>query len=280
MDRQLTLLRALARPDPATLGARYEQLPGTTKHRAPLGPPMICRDPKHHEERGPDIKVISHSTSGGDVWFIRSGLLRLQRYCYDGRRQILSLYLPGDVIGYENDWREGVSVETVTQTGLCRIDRRKFDAVLRTNRTLRDDFYRQSQDQLDRLHWLTWSLGTLRPDERLSAFLALSSTFMPYQTLPDGTGVLSMLLPRKDLADLLATTVESISRITHKMAESGLIDIRDPAHFRLLDLQKLVRLGKVEVVYDRMARNIAKWHNQLMNLSLCTSDTPACFCGR
>lgn len=108
-------------------------------------------------------------------------------HSYDGWRQILSLFPPGADRGE-------------MLAGDC--DRHNFDAMLSQNNALRAEVFRQNQDQLDGLHWLTWSLGALGAEERLCAFLALSSRFMLYQALPHGTGFLPMFLPRKDIADL------------------------------------------------------------------------------
>ncbi len=227
---------------------------------------MVYGDASHREERSPDSEVLSGGAKSHDVWFIRSGILRLQRHAYDGRRQILSLFFPGEIVGFDGEFREGVAVEAATQSGLCRIDRRWFNRMVDQNDNLRAELLRQKQNQLDRLHWLTWSLGALAPEERLCAFLALSSQFMPYQPLPDGTGVLSMHLPRRDIADLLGTTVESISRIVHKLADTGIIEIRDPAHFRFLDLPKLIALGKIDGHFDRMAVGLARRRGQLERL--------------
>ena len=246
----------------------------------PLGAPMICGDTSHREDVAPDSTVISDSAPGGDVWFIRTGLLRLQRYAYDGRRQILSLFLPGEIVGYEGEFREGVGVETITRSGLCRIDRRRFDTMLGNDRSLRAEFFRQTQVRLDRLRWLTLSLGALGPEERLCAFLARSCRFMPYQRLSDGTGVLSMLLPRKDIADLLATTVESISRIVHKLSTAGVIEIRDPTHFRILDRKKLVTIGQVDAFLNGMSSGPPDLRNCRDGLAVRNADWPTCFCGR
>jgi CRP-like cAMP-binding protein len=245
----------------------------------PLGKTMICGDARHRVDREPDSEVIVGGASNRDVWFIRSGILRLQRHAYDGRRQILSLYLPGEIVGFGEEFREGMIVETATPSGLCRIDRHKFDAMVDQNDVLRAELFRQKQDQLDRLHWMTWSLAALGPTERLSAFLALSTKFMPFRSLPDGTGVLSMLLPRRDIADLLGTTVESISRIVHSLDGDRAIEIGDPAHFKILDLPKLVALGKIEGLFDRMANSLAK-RQSLDGLMVSGSQTPHCFCGR
>jgi CRP/FNR family transcriptional regulator len=166
-------------------------------------------------------------------------------------------------VGFDGEFRKGVSVETATQSSLCRIDRRTFDRLVNRNDTLRAELFHQKQDQLDRFHWLTWSLGALIPEERLCAFLALASRFMPYQTLTDGSGVLSVILPRKDIADLLGTTVESISRIIHNLSNTGVIEIRDPTHLRLHNVRKLVSLGQIDGMFDRMTAGIATRRSQL-----------------
>ena len=252
----------------------------STRCELPLGRAIICGDARHREDRAPDSELVSGGARSHDVWLIRSGILRLQRYAYDGRRQILSLFFPGEIVGFDREFREGVTVETATQSGLCRIDRRWFDGMVNKNESLRAEIFRQKQDQLDRLHWLTWSLGTLRPEERLSAFLALSTKVMPYQPQPDGTGVLSLQLPRRDIADLLGTTVESICRIVHKLANTGFIEIRDPAHFRVLDLPGLIALGKIRGHFGKMCGNLAIRSGQLEGLLEGWSENSVCFCGR
>lgn len=246
----------------------------------PLCLPMICDGTRHREDLAPDSEVISGGEPVQDMWFLKTGILRLLRYSYDGRRQILSLFFPGEVVGYDGQLREGLSIETVTQSSLCRIDRCKFDTMLNNNRAFRVDLLRQKQDQLDRLHWLTWSLGALGPEERLCAFLALSSKYMPYKPLPDGTGVLSMLLPRKDVSDLLATSVETISRTIHKLSKTGVIEIRDPSQFRVLDLKKLIELGHIDGIFEKMTRGLVERRKRLDRLAMQASHNPACYCGR
>jgi CRP/FNR family transcriptional regulator, anaerobic regulatory protein len=280
MEHQRIAGKARIARDFAAGRATLDSRSGNERCKLPPGTPTVCGDARHRVDLAPDSEVISCSAPSRNVWFVRTGILRLQRYSYDGRRQILSLYLPGEIVGYESQLREGVSVETVTRSGLCRIDRRRFDVLLGENRILRDDFFRQQQDQLDRLHWLTWSLGALSPEERFSAFLALSCRFMPYQPLPDGTGVLSMLLPRIDIADLLATTVETISRITHRLSQTGVIEIRDPSHFRIRDLKKLTSTGQIGGIYERMSRGIAERRIRLNTMEGLMPGSPACFCDR
>ena len=280
MEQQFITVPSVTDRQTISDGTGASSTPGVVRCGLPLGKAMTCGNARHREDRSPDSIVISGGAPSFDLWFIRSGILRLQRHSYNGRRQILSLFLPGEIVGFDGELREGATVETATQSGLCRIDRRKFDKMVDQVNTLRAELFRQKHEQLDRLHWLTWSLGALAPEERLCAFLALSSKFMPYQTLPDGTGVLSVQLPRKDIADLLGTTVETISRIVHKLAERGVIEIRDPSHFRLLDLPRLIAIGQIDGIFDRMSIGLARRRNRLDVLLAPNRDRPVCFCGR
>lgn len=245
-----------------------------------LGKAMACGTARRREDRAADSEIISDGPSGHHIWLIRSGILRQQRYGYDGRRQILSLFFPGEVIGFELDYHEGVTVEAATQSSLCRIDRRWFDGMVDRNENLRAEMFSQKHDHLDRLLWLTWSLAALKPEERLCAFLVLSSKFMPYQPLPDGTGILSVHLPRKDIADLLGTTVETISRIVHKLSASGILEIKDPTHFRFLDKSKLIEIGKISGFLDKMAVNLSRRSKQLDGFIPLRSDSFVCACGQ
>lgn len=229
--------------------------------------------PGQHVDLEADCEVISDRAPSRHVWLVKTGILRFQHYSYDGKRQILSLALPGEIVGYGREWREGMSLETATQGSLCRIDKRDYDRSLQSDYRLRTAFYIQQQDQLDRLRWLTWLIGALRPDERLSAFLAVSTRFMPCQPLPDGTAVLSMLLSRSDIADLLATSVESISRIVHKLDQAGVIEIKDPAHFRIVNLQGLTGLGKIDHAFDHLPFRDRRFqgHGNALKTIACTN---------
>ena len=246
----------------------------------PLSKSTLCGDARHHEYRAPDSEIIAGGAASHDVWFIRSGILRLQRYGYDGRRHILSLFLPGEIVGFEGEFRNGVGVETVTQSGLCRINRRMFDTMLNDNDELRTEIFRQKQDQLDRLHWLTWSLGALSPEERYCSFLALSTQFMPYQTVSKSRAVLTMQLPRVDIADLLGTTVETLCRINRKLSEAGVIEIKDPTHFRIPDLHRLTSLGRIDGTLDRMVCGMTERRYRVERMVAPTAEIPVCFFGR
>ncbi len=169
------------------------------------------------------------------------GWLRRVSFGRDGRRRIIGLVQPGELVEPPSS-RSG-ELETATPVRLCRFDRADYDRLRLADPSLRREGLAQGRRELERLRRLSASLATLHPEERLAAFLATSAGAMPWAPLPEGGGVLAVDLPRADIADLLGTTVESISRITRKFHGEGLIRILDPRHFEIRSLAALSRRG-------------------------------------
>lgn len=174
-----------------------------------------------------------------------SGVLRSAHHAEDGSRQVLCLTLPGEVVAAGNE-RNGTEMEAATEVQLCRIHPESFRRTLRDRAQLRRALVAQAQAKLDRLRGLALALLGLTIEERLAEFLVEAAGFMPWQPLPDGGGILTITLERGDIADLLATSAESISRITHRFEDSGHLRIRDPRHFEIPDLGRLSRLAHAE----------------------------------
>ena len=202
---------------------------------------------------GPDHVIADDDQASPHVVILRRGYARLQHNGEDGRRRIVGVVLPGEIMGSSATTHPGYSYETSTEAELCLIDRRVFDRALRQDPALARALLHQRSVELDRLRWLTWALGALKPDERIAALLEMALTIMPTEVRPDGSTILTIELPRTDIADLLATTPETISRVTGKLAARGVIDIIDPWHFRVRSRRVLASLGCQDGVYSLFA---------------------------
>jgi CRP/FNR family transcriptional regulator len=179
----------------------------------------------------------------GLVGVVSSGYLRFQRYSREGRRQILNLIVPGDIFGQETQRHAGYTLETATEAVLCCFDRRTFDRLIREDGSLRRALYRHGAQSLDRLRWLTWTIGALRPDERIAAFLLSATDFMPFAPMQDGAGILTLSISRRDIADLLSTSVETICRTLKCFERRGIIRLLDSTHVAFLDEASLAALA-------------------------------------
>lgn len=196
-------------------------------------------------------RVFDGDLHKNQAFVVRSGILCMQQYTKQGRHHVLSLVLPGEVVGIERR-REGLSVAAATDCVLCKIDRRILERHLERSSSARRAIYQNQQNQLERLRWLTWAVGALTPDERVCAFLVQAIGFMPYRLQSETSGILTMQLSRADLADMLCTSVETISRVTHKLQEDGILAILNPEIFYIQDMPRLSRRGRMTSVPGRM----------------------------
>ncbi len=181
------------------------------------------------------------------VLFVDSGLLRMQHIDREGRRHILNLCGPGELIGINPNDRNSCSMEACVSSVLHCFNRRSFDTARALNNRIRRLVLRQQDIRLERVRFLTWMLCALRPIERINAFLFLGARFLPTHTAMDGSLLVRLPLPRSDMADLLGTSVETISRVTQKLHRDGVIEIMDPTHFRIPDLRAVMSLGQVDI---------------------------------
>lgn len=194
-----------------------------------------------------DTEICSGLTA-----IVISGYLRMQHNGIDGRRQILSLLTPGDIVDRPSDCCRSYSIEAATDARVCWFDLHLFSQMLDTDPAIRRAVYIVQSAKLGQLHWLTWSLGALNAEERLCAFLAMATRYMPFAPLPGGGHVLNVDLPRPDIADLLGTTVESISRITKHLDRIGAIRMRNAWQFEIPDLARLVQMGCLDGTFENI----------------------------
>lgn len=189
------------------------------------------------------------------VGIILSGYIRMQRYGLDGRRQIVSIMMPGDLVGSLDGRKQNCTVEASTDVEICRVDHRVFTQLLEQDRFLQHAVYDLQRIKLAQLHWLTWSLGGLGADERVAAFLATATTYMPYQPQPDGSSILTIELPRTDIADMLGTSVETVCRILKRFEETGVLELVTSRHLRILSLKKLIAAGCLEGTFEALCKS-------------------------
>ncbi|MGI1661582.1 Crp/Fnr family transcriptional regulator [Palleronia sp. KMU-117] len=205
-----------------------------------------------HFEDLPADRILWHDDHApAFVGVVLSGILRFERSNSQGRRQVLNLLLPGEIFGVENELGAGYTIEAATDVRLCRFDAHVFDRLMPKDRRLRAEVYRQNVNRLERLRWLTWAIGALSPEERVAAFLVIGTDYMPVQPHPEGGCVLSVMLGRRDIADLLATTVESTCRILKSLERDGLIEMLDPRNIHIPDLAALAERGAIQRLGDR-----------------------------
>ena len=188
-----------------------------------------------------------------DIGILCEGYLRFQCNGANGRRQIIAIAVPGDILGDRGRTRPDMSFEAATDAKICWFERKVYDELLRSDPLLRRKHYINSMAQVDRLHWLTLMIGALRADERIATWILSGKFFMPWRAQGRAGGVLTLALNRRDVADMLATTPETICRTLKGFEKEGLIEMIDPVHVRVLDYAGLVTRAALKEAPESLA---------------------------
>ncbi|MFC0283601.1 helix-turn-helix domain-containing protein [Camelimonas abortus] len=181
---------------------------------------------------------------GGCVFNVRSGMARLARTLPDGRRQIVGFALPGDFIGFDPAARPVCAVEAVTDMAVCAFSRRAFLALAGRLPHMGRRLHELAVEELACAREQMVLLGRRTAEERLACFLLLLDRRwaeiaggrvrqQPETPLP---------MSRRDIADYLGLTIETVSRTFRRLAQQQALVIT-PAGVRIRDPERLRELA-------------------------------------
>ena len=174
----------------------------------------------------PGEEIYAQGEKADTLYQVAFGCVRVYRLLSDGRRQISSFHLAGDVFGFENDDNHHFFAEAVNATGLRTMRKSTSNdaALLMFPFTLRSLVRAQE-------HLLV--LGRQTALERIAAFL------LDLAERQGGSDDFEMPMSRNDIADYLGLTIETVSRSFSELKRQGLIQMNGLRQVELLCPQDL-----------------------------------------
>lgn len=169
--------------------------------------------------------------------FVASGTVKLVAHASGGREQVLAFHFAGDLVAVPAHGAHSYtllalsSCEALVFAGagfvqLCSAypaaSRALLAAVLRS---------------LNRSREKTISLGRKTAQERLAGFLIGLAERIGHAT--ENACLLQLPMSRRDIADSLGLTIETVSRQLGELREAGLVETSGRSEVRLLDLEAL-----------------------------------------
>ncbi|WP_353351717.1 Crp/Fnr family transcriptional regulator [Aquicoccus sp. SU-CL01552] len=183
--------------------------------------------------------------------YVRRGILRMQRVHLDGTGQIVGLVAEGDVFGPLFEGISEVAIESVTEVSILNFRRGPFEALMSRSVELEQFMLQKLMIDLDRTR--DWMLVLLnrKVTERLAGFLVvLCIRYANVDHLvrwDDGRLEIRVPISRCDLASLLGTRVESVSRAFSALAKRGIIHSKTPYLVEVRDVRKLLEEAGGEI---------------------------------
>jgi CRP/FNR family transcriptional regulator, nitrogen fixation regulation protein len=165
------------------------------------------------------------------------GLVRHCKIFGDGRRQITSFHIPGEVFGLEPDDEHHFSAEAVTDSIILAVKRSAIMGLAACDVY----FVHQLWAVTARDYWRSRNhimvLGYMKARQRVAAFL------LPMVPRSSGDDEIELEMSRQDIADYLGLTIETVSRTITQFEQEALIGIASARRIVIRDRAALTAVA-------------------------------------
>jgi CRP/FNR family nitrogen fixation transcriptional regulator len=175
------------------------------------------------------------------VYQVKAGAVRSYKLLSDGRRQIGAFHLAGDIFGLENGGEHRFTAEAIVDTVVRLIKRLSLEMVAESDAIVARNLLSMTTTNLQHAEDHMLLLGRKTSLERVAAFLIEMDKRLT------AAGIMALPMSRRDIADYLGLTLETVSRALSRLHQLGTLDfigtnqrqivLRDRAQLISLDLR-------------------------------------------
>lgn len=183
-----------------------------------------------------NTEIYGEGEAADYLYKVVGGAVRTYKMLSDGRRQIGSFHLPGDVFGLEAGDEHTFSAEAVADSKVIVIKRSAIMALAERDRNVARELWALTSRELQRVqdHIL---LLIKTAQERVAAFLLEMAS-----RVPAGNAV-ELPMSRQDIADYLGLTIETVSRTFTQLENAATIEVPTSRRIVLRNRPALNRLN-------------------------------------
>ena len=219
------------------------------------------------EEQFPaDADIIDEGMQPRSVFLLQEGMAIRYRNLADGRRQIMTFLLPGDLCNPHMFLLSAMdhSIGTLTPVRIAALSREKLMGVFATHPRVSAALWWNSLQEEAMLHERIVSLGRRDARERIAFLLCELLWRYDAMGLAEG-GVYSLPLTQTELGDAIGLTAVHVNRVLREFRMEGLISI-ERRMLKVLDveeLQKVAGFNKAYLHFDGASAEITEYLNRL-----------------
>ncbi|MGY8663903.1 helix-turn-helix domain-containing protein [Bradyrhizobium sp. UFLA05-109] len=152
------------------------------------------------------------------VYLVTRGAVRSYKLLSDGRRQIGAFHLVGDIFGLENGGTHRFTTEAVVETTVRLMKRQSLELVAEKDSIVSRDLLGLTTSNLQHAENHMLLLGRKTSLEKVAAFL------LEMDERLTAAGIISLPMSRRDIADYLGLTLETVSRAVSQLHRAGLLE--------------------------------------------------------
>lgn len=172
------------------------------------------------------------------VYQVKAGAVRSYKLLADGRRQIGAFHLTGDIFGLENGSSHRFTAEAIVDTTVRLIRRQTLETVADSDPIVANNLLDMTTNNLQHAEDHMLLLGRKTSLERVAAFV------LEMDQRLTGAEVIALPMSRRDIADYLGLTLETVSRALSRLHELGVIEFLGNTQRQIVlsDRQKLATI--------------------------------------
>jgi len=179
-------------------------------------------------------------------WSVLDGAVAVCANLYDGRRQIVEVQMPGDVVHPPGDvdgaeW----AIEALAGTKLCELTMADAEESQPLDMELMKTMLEFDKTKLARLAVHTVGLGRLDGTERICQFLADMARRQGQGRETDVA--VNLPMSRDDIADYLGLKAETVSRLLGRIRRANLAIFDSPTKCRVPSIQALEEHARINL---------------------------------
>ena len=196
---------------------------------------------KHTYEYRRGTRLFRENQEPKGVYFIRNGLVKLEKRGTHGRTMILKIASPGQPLGHhciEPGDLHSTAAETIEDCRCCFIEIDAFRKAFHQSESFRSELRRLILGETRELETKLALMTYRHVREKVAD--ALLYIAKRYGYVPDGNGI-RINVDRQEMADMVGTTKEQVSKTLAELMKMGLLRCR-AKHFRFIDQEGLTAL--------------------------------------
>jgi CRP/FNR family nitrogen fixation transcriptional regulator len=166
-------------------------------------------------------EIVREDDPADYVYEVVSGTVCSCKMLREGRRQIAGFYFAGDTFGLESAKKHNVAAEAITKAKVRIFKKRALTALASSNLEVADRLLALTTRELARKQDHLLLLLSTTAEERIICFLIE----MVQRASPGEDDLIDLPMSRRDIADYLGLTIETVSRVLRDFERRGAIEI-------------------------------------------------------
>jgi CRP/FNR family transcriptional regulator, anaerobic regulatory protein len=171
--------------------------------------------------------LVSTGKESSTVYLLESGWVARTRTTEDDRRQIMMVFLPGDLMGIKSMLleRQTETIECLTDTRVRSLDYKRLLEFVAQDHAVSVRVMFQLAEDKRRLHNWVAALGRGHADERIATLLLDLRGRLHQAGMANGGGF-QLRMTQQEIADHLGLTLVHVNRVLRRLRESGIVTVQ------------------------------------------------------